>query len=134
VEGAGGPKPFVAPGPAGDKAADWDLYVITPAGKQVSMATESGSETLTIDDPAPGTYTVIGHLFSAPAGSDTASLETLQLREDAGNLTVTPNPVPVTTGKTTQATVSWSGLTEGTWRGRVLWADGAATDVAVTVP
>ena len=84
---------------AGSPDADWDLYVITPAGKQVSMATASGSESLTISAPAPGTYTVVGHLYSAPSGKDTGTLETLQLRQDAGNLTVTPNPVPVTAGQ-----------------------------------
>ena len=37
-------------------------------------------------------------------------------------------------GEETEATVSWEGLTSGTWRGQVQWAEGVATDVEVTVP
>ena len=49
-------------------------------------------------------------------------------------MTVTPNPVPVTEGEATTATVNWSGLTSGTWRGQVEWAKGVFTDVEVVVP
>ena len=55
-------------------------------------------------------------------------------REDVGNLTVDPNPVPVTTGEATTAELAWSGLTEGTWKGLVTWDAGVTTDVTVTVP
>ena len=109
--------------------------MVTPEGKVVQMATESTSETITLDNPVAGEYLVIANLYAtADGGADDASLDTLELREDAGNLTVTPNPVPVTNGELTEAELSWSGLTDGTWRGQVIWADGAATDVTVTVP
>lgn len=129
-----GTKALVASINAGAEGVDWDLYVITPQGRQLNMATAAGDETLTIQNPVPGQYTVIGHLYSAPAGTDTASLETLKLREDVGNLTVDPNPVPVTTGEATTAELAWSGLTEGTWKGLVTWDAGVTTDVTVTVP
>ncbi|WP_298710467.1 S8 family serine peptidase [Micrococcus sp. 2A] len=130
-----GAKSFVASINAGASDADWDLAVVTPEGKVVQMATESASETITLDNPVAGEYLVIANLYAtADGGADDASLDTLELREDAGNLTVTPNPVPVTNGELTEAELSWSGLTDGTWRGQVIWADGAATDVTVTVP
>ena len=119
---------------AGASSADWDLYVITPAGRQISAATAAASESLTINNPAPGRYLVIGYLYStADGGSDTATFESLQLTGDAGNLTVTPNPVPVTSGLETEAELAWSGLTEGVWRGVVTWAPGVTTTVTVTV-
>ena len=45
-------------------------FVITPQGRQLNMATAAGDETLTIQNPVPGEYTVIGHLYSAPAGTE----------------------------------------------------------------
>lgn len=129
-----GTKSLVTSINAGAAGADWDLYVITPEGKQLSRATAAESETLTIANPTPGAYTVVGHLYAANGGKDTGTLETLKLREDAGNLTVSPNPVPVTSGKATEATLSWSGLTSGTWKGLVTWDAGVTTDVTVQVP
>ena len=109
--------------------------MVTPEGKVVQMATESASETITLDNPVAGEYLVIANLYAtADGGADDASLDTLELREDAGNLTVSPNPVPVTSGKATEATLSWSGLTSGTWKGLVTWDAGITTDVTVQVP
>ena len=119
---------------AGSEDADWDLYVIDPAGRQISAATAASSESLTINNPAPGRYLVIGFLYSTvDGGPDTATFEALQLTGDAGNLTVTPNPVPVVSGIETEAELAWSGLTEGVWRGVVTWAPGVTTTVTVTV-
>lgn len=119
---------------AGSEDADWDLHVIDPAGRRVSAATAAASESLTINDPAPGRYLVTGFLYStADGGPDTATFEALQLTGDAGNLTVSPNPVPVVSGIETEAELAWSGLTEGVWRGVVTWAPGVTTTVAVTV-
>ena len=42
--------------------------------------------------------------------------------------------MPVTSGKATEATLSWSGLTSGTWKGLVTWDAGITTDVTVQVP
>lgn len=119
---------------SGVDTADWDMLVQTPSKKQFTSATESSDESVTIQDPEPGTYLVLTQLYANPAGADTAALETVQLRSDAGNMTVTPNPIPVTTGQETSATVNWTGLTSGTWRGQVTWAEGTATQVEVTVP
>ncbi|MDO5634687.1 MAG: S8 family serine peptidase [Micrococcus sp.] len=119
---------------AGRVGADWDMYVITPSGQLIRVTTAADSEQLTLNNPAAGRYTVVYHLYSTPDGAaDTATTEVLRLTGDAGNLTVTPNPVPVTSGTPTQATLAWSGLTEGTWRGLVTWAPGVTTTVTVVV-
>jgi len=119
---------------AGTEQADWDMYVFTPSGELVSAATAESSESVTIESPEAGTYTVIATLFdNVGGGSDTATLETLEMTGDAGNLTVTPDPVPVVSGMETEAELAWSGLTEGVWRGLVTWAPGVTTTVTVTV-
>ena len=118
---------------AGD--ADWDLAVVTPEGEAVVSATASSDESVTIQAPAAGEYQVIAQLYATSSGgADTAALETVQLTSDAGNLTVSPSPLSVSVGEQTDATVAWEGLTAGTWRGQVQWAEGVATDVEVTVP
>ncbi|MDY6055878.1 S8 family serine peptidase [Micrococcus sp.] len=119
---------------SGGDEADWDLLVLTPSGKRLVSATEATDESVTIANPEPGTYIVLAQLYANPAGADTASLETLQLRSGVGNLTVSPDPVPMTYGQETSATVNWEGLTSGAWRGQVQWADGVATEVEVQVP
>ena len=119
---------------SGRAGSDWDLFVFTPSGQLIERATAAESEDVTINSPAAGQYIVIAHLYSTDDGSsDDATLETLQLTADAGNLTVDPNPVPVVKGQTTKTTVSWSGLTEGTWRGVITWAPGVTSNVTVTV-
>lgn len=127
-------KAFTASVTAGRTGSDWDLYVITPAGELIQQATPNDSEDITISSPKPGEYIVIAYLFATDDGSaDDAVFETLQLTSDAGNLTIDPNPVPVVSGKSTDATVSWSGLTEGVWRGVITWAPGVTSTVTITV-
>ena len=119
---------------AGRPASDWDLYVFTPSGELIERATASDSEDVTFNSPEAGEYTVLAYLYATDDGSaDDATLETLQLTADAGNLKVDPNPVPVVSGQDTRATVSWSGLTEGTWRGVITWAPGVTSNVTITV-
>lgn len=119
---------------SGRAGSDWDLFVFTPPGQLIEPATAAESEDVTINSPAAGQYIVIAHLYSTDDGSsDDATLETLQLTADAGNLAVDPNPVPVVKDQTAEATVSWSGLTEGTWRGVITWAPGVTSNVTVTV-
>lgn len=119
---------------AGSDAADWDMIVFGPKAKQYKAQTGAASETLTITNPEPGTYFVLANLYSTPGSvADTATIESVMTTGDAGNLTVTPNPVPVVNGIDTEATLTWSGLTEGVWRGVVTWAPGVITTVTVTV-
>ena len=119
---------------AGRTGSDWDLFVFTPSGQLVERATASDSEDVTFNSPEAGEYTVIAYLYATADGTaDDATLETLQLTADAGNMTIEPNPISVVTGQTTEATVSWSGLTEGVWRGVVTWAPGVTSNVTITV-
>jgi hypothetical protein len=119
---------------AGDDVSDWDLYVVTPEKKVVEVATASGAEELVLSDPVPGTYYAVSVLFASPNGaSASASMETVVLEGDADNLSITPDPLNVTSGETTTATLQWSGLAPGTWRGIVEWAPGTLSKVTVRV-
>ncbi len=119
---------------AGDDESDWDLFVVTPSGGLIQEATVDGSEELTLTDPAPGTYYAISNLYSSPGGASVpASMETVVLEGDMGNLTVTPDPAPVENGAEAAVELSWSGLTPGVWKGAVEWAPGTRTAVTVTV-
>ena len=132
---AEGTKALVASVTTQTAGADWDLIVQAPDRKRYRMATANDSETFTVTNPMPGTWPVGGVMYATPDGAaDTAALESLQLRESVGNMTVSPNPVPVTSGETIEATVSWSGLTQGTWKGVVNWDAGVSTNVTVDVP
>lgn len=119
---------------SGRAGSDWDLFVFTPSGQLIEQATAAESEDITINSPQAGQYIVIAYLWGTADGeADNGTLETLQLTADAGNLTIDPNPVPVMAGQTTDVTVSWSGLTEGTWRGVITWAPGVTSNVTITV-
>lgn len=113
---------------------DWDMYVFTPAGVQMSAATASASESMVIPNPAAGNWRVVSYLFdTASGGEGTGTLEHVTLAGDAGNLTVSPDPVQLVQNETTEAELAWSGLTEGVWKGTVTWAPGITTAVSVTV-
>ncbi|MDI3329410.1 MAG: S8 family serine peptidase [Micrococcus sp.] len=119
---------------SGDEAADWDMFVFTPDGRALPVATASASERLTLSDPAPGNYFVVSNLYSSPGGASTpATLSTVKTHGDAGNLTLSPDPVELTQGEDTTVTASWSGLAPGAWHGLITWAPGATTSVVVTV-
>ncbi|WP_336704574.1 S8 family serine peptidase [Micrococcus terreus] len=119
---------------AADDASDWDMFVITPAGRTVQVATASASERLTLTNPAPGTYAVVSNLYDSPNQASTdATLQTVKLTGDEGNLTVTPNPISLTQGEKATVTASWSGLTEGSWHGVITWTEGISTAVTIEV-
>ncbi|NUL46556.1 S8 family serine peptidase [Cellulosimicrobium funkei] len=121
---------------AGDEQSDWDLFVVTPdpAAPVIQAATASGSEELVLTDPEPGTYYAVSNLFSSPGSASVpASMETVVLEGDMGNLSVTPATPPVQNGESADVEVEWSGLTPGIWKGFVEWAPGTRTAVSVTV-
>lgn len=102
---------------AADQAADLDLYVINPSftafvPDQGAGATGAANERITVDDPEPGTYTVIVNVFDSPGGGETAwTLENFAVpATDEGNLVVEPNPLQAVAGEPTTVTASWSGL------------------------
>ncbi|WP_244250805.1 S8 family serine peptidase [Arthrobacter crystallopoietes] len=116
--------------------ADWDLYVITPAGEQLTQATANSSETLVLNQPKPGTYRVIGHLWGTSDGATTSTgtVNTVALSGDAGNLTVSPDPLELPNGETGSVEASWAGLGAGSWVGLIRFGDSASTALTVNVP
>jgi len=102
-----------------DPAADFDLYLMTPAGP-LQAATPAASESLTLADPVPGTYLVVANLFASPQGAATAAtVETVVLAGDAGNLRLDPNPLVRRNGQRAEGTASWRGLEPGNYIGMV---------------
>lgn len=108
---------------AADNGADLDLFVLQSDSCNIDdafalagqAATGAADESLTINDPTPGTYIVDVNGFAAgPQGSPMAfDLDFYDVNDSAtlGNLTVTPNPVPVRNQETTSFELSWAGLT-----------------------
>jgi hypothetical protein len=110
---------------AADAADDLDLYVFDDAGALVaSSATGAASERVDMPDPAAGTYTVLVNGFATNDGQPAPfSLRSFNVGAAAGNLTATPDPLPVTLGQPATVTLSWSGLTAGTpYLGSVAYA------------
>jgi hypothetical protein len=54
-----------------DPAADLDLFVISPTGVTTQSADGDSEESVTINNPAEGTWTIIVDGFSVPAGNTT---------------------------------------------------------------
>ena len=50
-----------------DPNADFDMWVVTPRGVE-QVATASASESLSISNPAAGSYTIYANLYSSPDG------------------------------------------------------------------
>jgi subtilisin family serine protease len=101
---------------AGDAADDLDLYVFDDAFQLVAFsATGAASERVDMRDPAAGTYHVLVNGFATNDGQPAQfSLRSFNVGAAAGNLTATPDPLPVTLGQPATVTLSWSGLTAGT--------------------
>ncbi|MDO5634686.1 MAG: S8 family serine peptidase [Micrococcus sp.] len=124
--------------------AYWMLDIEGPGGVAVYDNTElsaTGERNVVLETPVPGTYRVRAMLLNVTtAASDTAIIETVQHRAGTSNVSVTPATVTLAPGAARTATLAWSGLTPGSWRGRVEWrpwAGGpviATTQVHVRVP
>jgi subtilisin family serine protease len=124
---------------ATDQNSDWDLYVFGPNGsgglRQYTAATASASEDLVLDNPLGGTYYLVANLFATPDnGSSTAAVTAASWAGDAGNATVTPNPIVAANGTQATETLSWTGLTAGAYTGRLSFgSNGIRSWVDVTV-
>ncbi|MGI4893883.1 MAG: S8 family serine peptidase, partial [Janthinobacterium lividum] len=101
-----------------DATADLDLYLFSLAADGsptlvASSATASASERIDVQ-AAPGRYVLAIDGYAAAVGKDSTGYQLtdfeLTPESSAGNLTVTPNPVPAQLGKEAHFTVSWSGL------------------------
>lgn len=115
-----------------DPGADFDMYVVTPRGVE-QVATSSSSETLSIPNPAAGTYTIYANLYASPGGKATkASVEAAVLGANVGNASVSPNPLKLTNGKAGKVTLNWKALAAGSYIGRITF-EGASDPTFVTV-
>lgn len=120
---------------ADDARDDWDMYVITPAGRIISVGTESASESLVLTNPQAGTYIILGYIYATnDNGPANASIEYVGLTGDAKNLVATPSPLKLTNGATSSINLEWKNLTAGNWYGSVILGDtGRAVGVKVAV-
>jgi subtilisin family serine protease len=118
---------------------DWDMVVYAPNASggltATQVATASASEFLELESPRAGTYYIVANLYSSPDnGAASAAVQAVTFAGDAGNLTVEPNPIVAPNGTATSATVSWSGLSEGSYASRLsLGGNGIRTWVNVQV-
>jgi hypothetical protein len=96
-----------------DDTADLDLFVYKGGTLVDLSASGSADEQVTMLDPAEGTYDVYVNGFATPGGSTSYGLSNFVVAPgSAGNLVLTPNPVPPPAALGDPATVTgtWSGL------------------------
>ena len=105
-----------------DPASDFDMWVVTPRGVE-QVATASASESLSIPNPAAGSYTIYANLYSSPDGkARKASVDAAVLGANENNATLTPNPLVLPNGEAGKVTLNWTGLEPGSYIGRVTFA------------
>jgi hypothetical protein len=123
---------FRADADAGDDLDLWLYYEGTLIG---ASATESGDEELTGLGVPAGTYDVYVNAFAASDATATMRYDSWVVADgdDAGNLVVAPDPVPVETARPFSYTATWSGLAaDQNWFGYVAYPDtGDVTVVSV---
>jgi subtilisin family serine protease len=98
---------------AADDTADLDLFVYLDGDFVDLSASGAADEQVTLLDPAEGTYDVYVNGFATPGGSTAYGLANFVVSPaDAGNLTLSPNPVPppATLGDPATITGTWTGL------------------------
>ena len=96
-----------------DDTADLDLFVYLDGDLVDLSASGAADEQVTLLDPAEGTYDVFVNGFTTPGGSTSYGLANFVVPDaDAGNLTLSPNPVPppAQLGDASTVTATWSGL------------------------
>ncbi|WP_104180559.1 S8 family peptidase [Arthrobacter sp. B0490] len=120
---------------SGDPTADFDMFLITPAGTVTQVATADASETITLEKPAPGTYRIIANLYASTGNAPTAgTIDAAVLTGTEKNATLTPNPLVLANGTKGSVTLNWTGLAAGSHVGRVTYeGSSAVTYVTVTV-
>src|SRR4051794_10689639 len=96
-----------------DDTADLDLFVYKGGTLVDLSASASADEEVTLLAPDAGTYDVYVNGFSTPGGSTSYNLYTFLVPStDAGNTTLSPDPVPAPAelGDSATVTATWSGL------------------------
>ncbi|WP_253905896.1 S8 family peptidase [Arthrobacter sp. H5] len=118
-----------------DQTADFDLFVFDPNGRLTQVATASASETLTLENPIPGTYTIVVNLYASVDGRSTAAtFDAAILGANENNATLTPNPLQLANGTSGTVTLAWEGLEAGSYVGRITYEGSeSVTFVSVVV-
>ncbi|MEO5778956.1 MAG: S8 family serine peptidase [Arthrobacter oryzae] len=115
-----------------DPNADFDMYVMTPNGP-LTVATSSASESVSIPNPAAGTYRIYANLYASTGNRATkASVDAAVLGANPGNAAISPNPLTLPNGKSGTVSLVWTGLEPGSYIGRVTFA-GASSPTFVSV-
>ncbi|MET1036960.1 MAG: S8 family serine peptidase, partial [Aeromicrobium sp.] len=92
-------------GSTSDAAADLDLTVLDESGAQVAISADGDSEeSVTIDGPAPGTYTVVVDGYSVPAGTTEYDYLDVFYSSGLGALEVPATPIVLASGATASVT------------------------------
>jgi len=116
-----------------DDTADLDLFVYKDGEFVDLSASGAADEEVTLLAPEEGTYDVFVNGFATPGGSTPYHLANFVVPStDAGNLTVTPNPVPApaAVGDPTTLTASWAGLDPAQrWLGLLTYGSSGTTTV-----
>ncbi|MGJ9413663.1 S8 family serine peptidase [Aeromicrobium sp. CF4.19] len=94
-------------GSTDDPAADLDLVVLAPDGSQAGISADGDSEeSVTLDAPAAGTYTVVVDGYAVPAGSTEYDYLDVFYSPGLGTLDVAGTAVELERGETTEVTGS----------------------------
>ncbi|HVF61374.1 MAG TPA: S8 family serine peptidase [Thermoanaerobaculia bacterium] len=122
-----------------DGADDLDLYVYNAGGTLVgASAGGSSAETISLSNPAAGTYTVYVHGWQTDGPDANYTLFDWRVGASTGNMSVSA-PASAVAGATVTVTVNWAGLAAATrYLGVVRYLEGASergrTVVNVLVP
>jgi hypothetical protein len=116
-----------------DGADDLDLWLANPSGTLIAnSAGATSAETITLNNPAAGNYTVYVHGFATDGPDANYTLFNWNVGASAGNTTVSA-PATATIGTNGTVTYGWSGLAAGTkYLGALRHMDGA-TERARTI-
>ncbi|KPV53844.1 hypothetical protein SE17_07270 [Kouleothrix aurantiaca] len=125
---------------AGPDGVDIDLYVLDPFGNLAAASTSStANESVSIQRPADGEYTILVHGWNVPGGSAPFTLTIDAIQGTDVRLSGLPSSIPA--GGSATLTVAWdaSGKPAGTYKGVVFFGPAAAptlfrVPVTVTVP
>lgn len=110
-------------GSTSDAGADLDLTVLGPDGSQVGQAADGDSEeSVTLDAPDPGTYTVVIDGYAVPAGTTEYDYLDVFYAAGLGSLDVAGGAIELDRGETAQVTGSLTATAEPT-DGRVLFGE-----------
>ena len=110
----------VSIGNPSDPGADLDLAVVFDGAVVAVSADGDSEEAVVIDDPAPGTYTIVVDGYEVPAGTTEYDIRDVFTSAGLGTLTVPGTPVELDTGETVEVAGTLTALTAPT-EGRQLF-------------